>query len=308
MKGTGIDLNGLQTLLVIVRMGGFSAAARQLGVPTNRLTRQIQRLEESLGVRLLQRTTRKLSLTTAGQSLVDQAEPAMQTLESSWQQISTQASAPCGHLRIAAPIDFLTLMQSQLMAHFLKLHPAISLEIILSDDQVDLFSTGIDLAVRAGPIHDENVIAQRLISSHRILVASPAFIEQHGLPQQVCELANYPCLTMQSKDGHAKWALANEDMVQVTVQVPTRFTVNGMGPLVNAAKVGLGIALLPDHLIAQDLAAGHLVHLLPNYHYDGGGVYLVYSSRKHPRAALRILLDFLQTLTQNIPAAALYHK
>ncbi|AXI03940.1 LysR family transcriptional regulator [Aquirhabdus parva] len=292
MKESEIDLNGIRVLLAVVQAGGFSAAARRLGVPTNRLSRQVQRLEETLGVRLLQRTTRKLSLTTVGRTLLDRAEPAMQELESWWLQTEAQAEEPRGHLRVTAPIDFMSTRTSQLLARFLETYPMITLEVVLSDDQIDLFSTGIDVAFRAGPIHDENVVARRLISSHLHVVASPSFVETYGLPEHVDALTNYPCLALRSKEGWAVWPLTGPEG-QTLIHVHARLTVNGMGALVEGARAGIGMALVPDHLISDDLAAGRLINLIPTYYHDGGGIYMVYSSHKHPPAALRLFIDFI---------------
>ncbi len=304
MKESATDLNGIATLLTIVRAGSFSAAARQLGVPVNRLSREIQRLEERLGVRLLQRSTRKLSLTTVGQTLLDRAGPAIQELESWWHDAQAQADEPRGHLRISTHIDFLSMVSIQYLSRFMAQYPAISLEIVLSDAQVDLLATGIDMAFRAGPIHDESVVARRLISSRCVVVASPTLVAQHGLPADVAALASYPSLAKRSKDGWDSWTLGNGQHRE-TVRLPARLTVNGLGALATAAKAGLGIALLPDHLVAPELMSGALVRLLPDYDYDNGGLYMVYPSRKHPPAALRALLDFVLNITASTPVAQL---
>lgn len=300
MNESEIDLNGIRVLLAVVHAGGFSAAARRLGVPANRLSRQIQRLEDTLGVRLLQRTTRKLSLTTLGRTLVERVEPAMQELEAWWSEAGAQSESPRGHLRVSAPIDLLTVMPPEFLASFLNQYPDISLEVILSDEQVDLFATGIDAAFRAGPIRDENVIARRLIDSNLFVVASPSLIDVYGLPEEVDDLANFPCLALRSKDGWTTWALTSAAGSNM-VNVHARLTVNGMGALVAAARAGLGVALVPDHLVADDLRAGRLVRLLPDYYCHTDGIYVVYSSRRHPPAALRAFIDFI--LSHNVMAS-----
>ncbi|ENX05713.1 LysR family transcriptional regulator [Acinetobacter courvalinii] len=300
MKETEVDLNGILTLLTIIRTGSFSAAARHLGVPVNRLSRQVQRLEEKLGVRLLQRSTRKLSLTTIGRSLLEHAEPALVELESWWQHIQAQADEPSGHLRISTFSDSLSTIFVSYIAQFMERYPSINLELILSDEQIDFFATGIDVAFRAGPIQDENLIARKLLSSRLLVVASPRLLEQYTMPSNISELINYPCLAAHGQDGWATWTLNNGQQLE-SVRVPVRLAMNGLGALLAATKAGLGIALLPDHLVASELASGTLINLLPSYDYDGGGLYLVYPTRKHPPAALRVFLDFVIDVAETLP-------
>jgi len=189
-------------------------------------------------------------------------------------------------------MDFMNGGATHYLTQFLQQYPRITLEISLSDDQVDLFSSGIDAAFRAGPIHDENVVARRLIASRLYVVASPEFLALHGTPENAQSLAALPCLALRGKQGRTCWALTGPKG-DINVDVHARLTVNGMGALVHAARAGLGVALVPDHLIAPDLAAGTLVNALPDHYHDGGGIYMVYSSRRHPPAALRALLDFM---------------
>lgn len=292
MNESPIDLNALQVLVAVVQAGGFSAAARRLGVPPNRLSRQVQRLEEVLGVRLLQRTTRRLSLTTVGRTLVDRAEPALQDLESLWRLAGTRAQVPSGHLRVAAPADFMAVVSAQRLARFLERYPLVSLEFVLSDDPVDLYSSGMDAALRAGPIHDESLVARRLTPSKLLLVASPACIATHGAVHDVQDVGRYPCVALRGKEGRATWTLVGPEDA-ATVAIRARLTVNGMGALVAAALAGLGAALVPEQLVAEHLMQGTLVRLLPEYCLDGGGIYAVYPSRRHPPAALRAFIDFV---------------
>lgn len=292
LKQSNIDLNALQALTTVVEAGGFSAAARLLGVPPNRLSRQIQGLEQGLGVRLLHRTTRRLSLTTIGRTLVDRAEPALHELESLWRLTGSQANVPSGHLRIAAPVDLMTVLSAQRLAKFLALYPLISLEILLSDDPVDLFGSGIDIALRAGPIQDESLIARHLTPSRLVVVASPSCIASHGLPKDAEALSLYPCLALRCRQGRATWPLLGP-LGNTLVQIRARLTVNGMGALVAAAKAGLGAALVPEQLAAEPIAKGTLSRLLPELHHDGGGIYAVYPSRRHPTAALSALINFM---------------
>lgn len=292
MNQSKVDLNALKMLVDVVAAGSFAAAARERNLPPNNLSRQIQRLERSLGIRLLQRTTRSLGLTSSGRQLVDSAKTTLAQLEQQLQEVSSQANEPRGHLRVAAPSDFFSLGSADGIAEFLERHPGISLEFLLSDEHVDLIDSGIDLAIRAGTIRDGTLVARRLAESRLILVASPACVSRHGSPQTPQALSAYPCLAARGRNGSAVWQLTGPRST-VAVQVQARLTANGMGALVAAAKAGLGAALVPRALVQPSLEDGTLVQLMGRYHGEGPGVFAVYPSRLHPSAALKTLLAFL---------------
>lgn len=291
MNESNIDLNALTVLLAVVSAGGFAPAARRLSVPANRLSRQIQRLEDHLGVQLLQRTTRRLSLTSAGRAMLEGTEAALQQIESTWRQVEAGADEPSGHLRVAAPASFLDALTAEHLSTFLSQHPKISLEMILSDDVVDLLASGIDMAFRAGPIRDETLIARRVASTRLIVVASPACVSAHGFPDHPAALASYPCLVARGKDGRGLWPLSGPEG-EVPVQVRARLTINGMGALVTAAIAGMGAALVPEILATAAINSQKLLHLVPQY-CQPGEFFAVYPSRRNPPAAVRALLDFV---------------
>jgi DNA-binding transcriptional LysR family regulator len=292
MKKSTTDLNALSTLALVVNTGSFSAASRKLGVPANWVSRKIQALERSLGVRLLQRTTRSLSLTSAGLSIMEGIEPALAQIESVWRDASAQADEPRGHLRIAAPADLFSVLPSEKLAFFLDKFPKVSVEICLSDDVVDLVDRGFDMAFRVGPIKDSGLVARPLGTSRQILVASPAFLRRHGNPKNIKSVESLPCLSLRSKAGISTWKLSGPRGA-TTVQVNSRLTVNGMGALVAAAQAGLGIALVPERLAKSLIQNKGLLQVLPKYGDKGSGIYAVYPSRKNQPAALRVFLEFV---------------
>jgi len=292
MKQSPIDLNTLKTLVDVVAAGSFAAAARDRNVPPNNLSRQVQRLEQDLGIRLLQRTTRRLGLTSSGRELVDAARVTLAQLEQQLHEVSSQAKEPRGHLRVAAPHDFFSLVHAARIAEFLERYPGISLEFVLSDEQVDLIESGIDLAVRSGEIRDESLVARPLGENRMIVVASPACIARHGLPQTPRDLDRYPCLTARGRNGHATWQLVGPGST-VSAEVRSRLTANGMSALIAAAQAGLGAALVPNALVGSSLADGTLVHLMTRYRGHSTGAFAVYPSRLHPSAALKAFLAFL---------------
>jgi LysR family transcriptional regulator AphB len=286
------DLNALNVLVSVVNAGGFSAAARRLQIPANRLSRQVQRMEADLGVRLLQRTTRRMSLTSAGRALIEQVGPALQQIEAGWRAAGLQAELPAGHLRVAAPADFVSLISAGRLAVFLEAYPAVTLELVLSDDVADLLSAGIDLALRAGPIRGDTPLARRITHSRRVVVASPGWIDRHAMPSTPAELSALPCLSWRSREGHDTWRL-NGPAGPVQIDVRARLTVNGMGALRTAAKAGMGAALLPHRMVAQDLADGALVRLVPDYDFETDGFFAIYPTRRQAPAAVRAFLEFV---------------
>ena len=164
---------------------------------------------------------------------------------------------------------------------------------VLSDDHVDLFGGGFDLAFRGGPIRDESLVARKLIASRFILVASPSFIKIYGTPKSVEALAGYPCLTLRGKEGRSVWSFVGP-MGNESVRIQARLTINGMSALVATAAAGLGAALVPEQLTTEFLADGTLIRLLPLHHFETGGFFAVYPSRRNPTAALRAFIEFVQ--------------
>jgi DNA-binding transcriptional LysR family regulator len=299
MKQSEVDLNALSTLALVVNSGSFSAAARRLEVPSNRVSRKVQALEKSLGVRLLQRTTRSLNLTSAGHAIMDGISPALNQIEAVWREASAQAEDPRGHLRIAAPADLFSVFSSERLAGFLDKYPKVSVEICLSDDVIDLVDRGFDMAFRVGPIRDGGLVARSLGSSGQIIVASPQFLRKYGAPKDIQALEGLPCLSLRSKAGNASWRLSGPSG-QLTLQVRSRLTVNGMGALISAAQAGLGIALVPERLAKPLILNKSLIRILPKFGDKGSGIYAVYPSRKNLPAALRVFLDFVFLESQGL--------
>jgi DNA-binding transcriptional LysR family regulator len=292
MKQSTIDLNALKTLVDVVAMGSFAAAARERNIPANTLSRQVQRLESDLGVRLMHRSTRQLSLTSSGRELVDSAKEALSQLELTLQEVGSQGNEPRGHLRIAVPNDFFSFGNAQRVMDFMEQNPAISLEFVLSDEQANLIENSIDLAIRVGEIRDETLVARRLAESRLVVVASPACVERHGHAQTPEALADYPCLASRGRNGRATWYLTAQRRT-LEVEVQARFTANGMGALIAAAKAGLGAALVPHTLVSSSLSDGTLVRIMERYHGQSPGVFAVYPSRLHQPAALKAFVRFL---------------
>lgn len=279
-----LDLNDIALFIQVVEASSFAAAARRLGLPANTVSRRVQDLERHLGVRLLQRSTRKLTLTDAGRSLHAQSADPLQALAQAAQALSDIGHLPSGTVRVAAPADFFNWFQMDWVAEFLAVHPRVRLEWVLSDTRADLIAEGIDVAVRTGSLRDSSLVARQVGTSSSLLVASPAYLAARGTPQQPADLQNHNCITRQPASSPSSWRLEGPDG-SVDVAVHGRLCANTMDAVVKATLAGLGVSLIPALLAKPLLESGQLRVVLPGYGVHGVGVYCVYPSRHQlPRA------------------------
>ncbi|SOY64336.1 Transcriptional regulator [Cupriavidus taiwanensis] len=287
----GIDLNNVSIFVHSVRAGSFAEAGRRLGMPPNTVSRRVQNLEEELGTRLLQRSTRKLSLTTAGQQFYDGCSPSIDDIDRARLEVSDSVLEPRGTVRVTAPADFFDYFEIEAVAEFLKLHPQVHLDFLLSDERIDLIAESVDIAFRVGPMPDSSLVAQRLGNTYQYLVASPAYLSDAGTPHTVEALTAHECIGAPTLGTQMRWRLDGPDS-PCEVLVTGRFHASTAQSQLRAARIGLGIALLPFAAIADDLATGQLIRVLPEYHSDQGGAWVVYSSRRHLSMAARALTSF----------------
>jgi DNA-binding transcriptional LysR family regulator len=288
------DLNDVAVFVQVVRCGSFAEAARRLGIPPNTLSRRVQQLEEHLGTRLLQRSTRKLSLTSAGQDFHDRCAEAVDGLVDAGQSLLSRNEAPCGLVRVAAPADFFDFFPMEWLAEFLAEYPQVRVDFVLSDARADLIADRIDVAIRGGVLEDSGLFARRVLDAGLDgLVASPAYIAARGTPATLQDLAAHDCLVFAHPSGRATWGLSGHDGTDAEVQVAGRLSGNTVQVLRKAALAGLGIALLPSTMTRRELRAGLLVPVLPQYHRKGHGVHLVYASRRHLPSAVSAFIDLV---------------
>ncbi|WP_034294756.1 LysR family transcriptional regulator [Herbaspirillum sp. RV1423] len=288
-----LDLNDISVFVQVVRAGSFAAAGRRLGMPSNTVSRRLQLLEESLGVRLLQRSTRQLNVTAAGREFFDRCAPGIEDIQLAGADLFTNSREPGGILRVAAPADFLDNFSMEWIGEFMRQYPKVQLEFQLSDEHVDLIAEGIDVAFRGGLLPDSSLVARKLGESHRGLLASPGYLERHGTPTSLEQLAqDHSCLSNSSAMQHALWRLEGPRGVE-TVRVTPRLCVNTAQGLLRATRAGLGIALLPTMIAAEDLRRGTLVSVLPHYQRDLSGFYAVYPNRRQLSLAVSALIEFV---------------
>lgn len=289
-----LDLNDVAVFVQVVRCGSFAEAARRLGIPPNTLSRRVQQLEAHLGTRLMQRSTRKLSLTSAGQDFHDLCAEAVEGLIDAGQSLLSRNEAPSGLVRVAAPADFFDFFPMEWLAEFLVKYPQVRVDFVLSDASADLIADRIDVAIRGGVLEDSGLIARRVMDAGLDgLVASPAYIAARGTPATLQDLADHDCLAFAHPSGRATWSLSAPDGADAEVQVVGRLSGNTVQVLRKAALAGLGIALLPSTMTRRELRAGLLVPVLPQFHRKGHGVHLVYASRRHLPSAVSAFIDLV---------------
>jgi DNA-binding transcriptional LysR family regulator len=277
-----LDLNDIAMFVQVVRHGSFAGAARRLGLPPNTVSRRIQQLEAQLGTRLMQRSTRRLTLTSAGQAFHERCAGPVDGLVEAGQELITGSQQPSGLVRVAATADFFDFFPMEWVADFLAAHPLVRVDFVLSDARADLIAEQIDIAFRGGALPDSGYVGRKLLGARTDgMVASPAYIAARGAPATLQDLADHDCVTSPHPSGRTLWRLAGPGGADEEVQVAGRFSGNTAQALRKAALAGLGIALLPPTMARLDLEAGRLVPVLPQYQRTGQGLSVLYPSRKH---------------------------
>lgn len=289
-----LDLNDVAIFVQVVRCGSFAEAARRLGVPPNTLSRRVQQLEAQLGTRLMQRSTRHLTLTSAGQVFLERCSGAVEGLMDAGEELLAVNQEPSGLVRVAAPADFFDFFAMEWLTEFLVAHPKVRVDFVLSDGRADLIADRIDVAFRGGILEDSGLFARKVLDAGSDgLVASPAYIARRGVPATLQDLADHDCLAFSHPSGKATWRVTGPDGAPAEVQVAGRFSGNTAQALRKAALAGLGIALLPSTLTQRDLRAGLLVPMLPGYHRLGHGVHMVYPSRRYLPLAVSAFIELV---------------
>jgi len=277
-----LDLNDVALFVQVVRCGSFAEAARRLGLPSNTVSRRIQQLEAQLGARLMQRSTRKLTLTSAGRAFHERCAGAVDGLVEAGQELTTGSREPSGLVRVAATADFFDFFPMEWVAEFLAAHPRVRIDFVLSDAKADLIAEQIDVAFRGGPLRDLGYVGRQLVGARSDgLVASPAYIAARGAPARLQDLVDHDCVAPAHPSGRTTWRLVGPDGVEEEVNVSGRFSGNTAQALRKATVAGLGIALLPPTIARLDVRAGLLVPVLPQYQRTGHGLSVLYPSRRH---------------------------
>lgn len=290
-----LDLNDIALFVQVVRSGSFAGAARRLGLPPNTVSRRIQRLEAQLNTRLLLRSTRKLTLTGAGQAFHQRCAAAVDDLAAASQSSMIGSEQPSGVMRVAVPADFFDFFRAEWVAQFMARYPGIRLDFVLSDTRADMIAEQIDVAFRGGQPQELGFVSREILapgSNH--LVASPGYLAARGTPQSLPDLAGHDAIGATHPSGVVSWRLAGPGGVEQEVQVPCRFAANTAQAQRKATLAGLGVSLLPAALVRLDLHAGLLVPVLPQHSSAGFGLHAMYPTRQHLPAVVAALIDLVR--------------
>ena len=277
----------------VVGAGSFSGAAREMQVSQASVTKQIQELESWLGARLLNRTTRRLNLTEIGAAFYERSARILEAVEEARNAAGALQTVPRGRLRINAPVSFGLLHLAPVITEFLELHPDISVEMLVNDRVVDLLEGEFDVAMRIGRLRDSSLIARRIAPIRLAVCAAPAYLATHGVPRTPEDLARHNCLEYTYFESRGEWRLLNSDGEEIIVPVSGRYLANNADVLRSTALAGGGIMLVPTFIVSQDLRAGRLVRLLPDFPPPEQALHALYPPGRHLSAKVRSFVDFL---------------
>ncbi|EDQ02050.1 LysR family transcriptional regulator [Shewanella benthica] len=285
------DLNGMMLFAAVVRAKGFSQAARETGIPKSTISRKVARLEEQLGVRLLQRDTRNLSLTQVGAlfyqhciSIRDEIEAAKATIENTNNHVS-------GSLRIAIPVSFSQELIANLCSSFMRLYPNVELDVQFTDSEVSLVGEGYDIAIKYGPLQSSDLVARLLFERKPILVASPGYLKANGTPATPQELANHHGILLGTSRSAPIWPLGKGNR-KTMVSFKRKVRVNSAVMVKKLVQDDFGIAMLSNSVCKNELASGSLVPILQEWPIEAFKIYGVYSSRRQLATNISVFLDF----------------
>ncbi len=282
----------MTSFVAVVDAGSFVGAADATGASKAAISRHIAELEQRLDVRLLNRTTRRLSLTDDGQRLYSRAKELLASLDEFESEMTSRTGEPSGLLRINAPLTFGVLHLAPLWGRFSALHPKVALDVTLNDRMVDLVDEGFDLAIRITSMPSSQLVSRKLASTRIVLCASPAYLEAHGTPTHPRELARHRVIGYSYWSGRDEWSFSGPEG-NVRVHTTPWMRTNNGDTCRAAALEGQGIILQPDFLIGRDLKRGDLVELMPDCHSLETGIHAVWPTHKYLPMKLRRLIDFL---------------
>jgi DNA-binding transcriptional LysR family regulator len=289
------DLNNLYFFAKVVDFGSYTGAAEALGLQTSKLSRRVGALESELGVRLLNRTTRKLSLTEAGKTFHRHCVALIAEAETAKNAINQTLSSPRGVVLVSCPTGLLQGGVAHILGRYLSAHPQVRIALEATNRRVDVVDEGIDIAirVRVPPLEDSDLAMRSFGPSPMILVGSPALIAAHGQPQALTDIERMPTLSMRTVGEEHSWRFVGADSKPAVLIHSPRLSTDDLYSLRRAALDGIGVARLPALLVTDDLASGTLVRLLPSLSTPSGVVHAVFPSRRGMVPAVRLLLDAL---------------
>ena len=287
------DLVALRAFVAVVEAGSFNRAADQLDASTAAVSRRVSALENALGVKLLNRTTRKIDLSEAGKQFYRDVLNILHSLEEAEERIQTGRETVRGNLRVAAPLSFGIQRIAPLLPGFMKRYPELRVQLQLEDRFTDLVSEGIDVAIRIGTLKDSSLVATRIASISALFCASPDYLSRRGEPRKPEELSGHDCLHYSLLSTREEWSFPEVEAGR-DIEISGSLTANNGEVLKEAAVQGVGITLLPNFIAEDALEDGRLKEILPRYRPKPFGLYAVRPSRQFTPARVRVLTEYLK--------------
>ena len=289
------DLNDLYYFAMVVEHGGFAAAERALGIPKSRLSRRITQLEADMGVRLLQRSTRRFAVTDVGTSVYRHAQSMLAEAQAAQEVVERLSAEPRGLVRVSVPVSLAQQQVPRLLPDFLALHPQVRVQLHVSNRRVDVINEGFDVAIRVrNRLDDDGSLAMRSFGMiQELLVASPKYLDGMGRPGSPADLAEHVTMTMGEDEARQRWDLQGADGESVRVDLKPRVAGFDFPMLMALARQGIGITMLPETLCSEAVRAGELEVVLPGWRLPQGICHAVFASRRGMLPAVRVFIDFL---------------
>ena len=285
-------LDAMQLFVRVAELGSFAGAAQQLGVARSVVTRQIAGLEAHLGVKLMARSTRRLTLTSAGTAYLEKCRVILNLVEAAEIGVAEERQTPRGNIRISLPLSFGLKRLAPLLLDFSQSYPEVALDMDYSDRRVNLIEEGIDLSIRVTRRLDAGDVARRIGTSRMRVLASPDYLSRHGQPAHPAELAHHVCLGYTNAGAATTWQFVVDGQLE-NFPIRSRINANNGDVLTEAAAQGLGIACQPDFIAGSFIAAGRVVEILVDYPGPELGIYAMLPSNRHIPHRVRVLMDFL---------------
>ena len=285
------DLNQMSIFVAIVEAGTFTGAAKALGMPKSTVSKRVAQLEDRLGSRLLQRSTRRVKLTAAGSAYYEECRRIVADAYAADRSVTGREGALRGLVRVTAPW-LLEGAVAPVMERFIEDNPNVSLDLRITNRRGNLVEEGIDLAIRPGSLPDSSLVARRLGEAEHCICASPDYLARHGAVKKPPDLRRHSCISFTGRGGQQTWTFERRGK-KVSVPVSGRYSVSSGALMRHAAIAGIGIASVPEFLVEDDVAAGRLVRLLDGWSTGRGAVHLVYPSGRHLSPIVRALVDLL---------------
>lgn len=299
-----MDITVLQFFVEVVRLGSFAAVARERNLDPSSVSRAIGNLEEELGIRLLQRTTRQLSVTEAGLTFYQRLSPLLEEMEDTFSQVKDTSNQLTGTLRVTASVSFGLQMVVPILPQFQKLYPNLKVDLLLTDAIVDLIGERVDVAIRLGLLSDSSLIAHRLMPTRYFVCASPEYLQRSPLITKPADLAEHNCLLFPLAGFRSRWLFRNPEGEITEVGITGNITISNAMALQKCAIAGMGVTLLANWLVNEDLGAGRLIDVFPDYTVSATdfhtAAWFVYPSRSYVPLKVRAFMDFMQSAVSGL--------